>query len=285
MTGAATTTNTAQSSGAGAAAVFANVWQWCELIASPYGPPAHTTRLVLLVLSLHMSRQQNVAWPSQRHLAARSGLAPRTVKLALQMARESGWVRVAPTVSSDSGSGWRGNEYTATVPAEVAPHIPNFDVVVNRPVDPGAYGAPRKPESTEVVGHVVPLRGAYDGRVVGHGMPPESPIESPIESSERARKNGGASHAPRSGAQAKRPDDLKNRVSEQSKATESIRQSIGAAMARPIGGKPKLKPITDDELAKKVRALRSAGHDDALIRRQLSAQAAEPQLQRVLKRA
>jgi hypothetical protein len=264
--------------------IYANVWQWCELIASSYGPSAHTTRLVLLVLSLHMSRQQNVAWPSQKKIAQRTGLGLRTVKLAVSVANQTGWLHVAGTVDTESGMAWRGNEYTATVPAELAEHLPHFDVVVNRPVEEGgAYGAPPSHGPGGRVVHMVHGGGAYDGTRVVHGMPPESPIESPNESSERAPKKGGAPHAPPSRAQPKSPDDLKSRVSEKSKTTEALRQIASAAMARPIGaGKRKLKPITDSELGEKVRKLREAGCDDALIKRQLSAQASEPQLERVL---
>jgi hypothetical protein len=288
-------------------ALLATKWQWCELLASHHGPPAYSTRLVLLVLSLHMpgddivvvrgvttkTKRPAVAWPSQQTIADRSGLRLRTVKLAVAVARRAGWLSVAGVVQLNNGRGWRGNEYTATVPAHLAEHIPAFDLSFNRSANlnggawrngGGAYGAPAARSPADEVVHMTVSRGADNGNDVVHHMPPNL-TQRIYKSSERAPEIRGARDAP---ARAQKPDDLKNRGAREPEPSKATHASLGkiasAALARPVGGiESKRKPITDAELAGKVHKLRGAGLDDATIAKQLAAQAAEPQLTRVLK--
>lgn len=50
---------------------------WREIIASEHGPEKSATRLVLLVISLHMKRGTNRAFPGQTRIAQRCALSER----------------------------------------------------------------------------------------------------------------------------------------------------------------------------------------------------------------
>jgi len=93
-------------------------WQWRELIASEHGPANPSTRLVLLVLALHMNQDGANAFPSQQLIATRSGLSVRSVRTHLALAAAAQWVRIYQ--KRRSGQNWFIHEYVATIPDELA---------------------------------------------------------------------------------------------------------------------------------------------------------------------
>src|SRR5258708_7411291 len=74
---------------------------------------APTTRLLALVLSLHMNELGSSCYPGSELLARETGLSSSTVFVHLAKLRDAGWI----TVGQPRGSG-RGhvNLYSATVP-------------------------------------------------------------------------------------------------------------------------------------------------------------------------
>ena len=99
-----------------------DVYAWRQSIASERGPRNPQTRYVLLVLSLHMKSDGTGAWPSQRHLAARSGLNERVVRRHLALAERGGWL--ARLDAGRNGQGWRLTKYEAAAPDDVAAELP-----------------------------------------------------------------------------------------------------------------------------------------------------------------
>jgi Helix-turn-helix domain len=93
-------------------------WQWRELFASEHGPTDTSTRLVLFVLSLHMNKQGQNAFPAQKLIAARSGLSERSVRTHLAHAQRAGWLRVYQ--KPRKGKAWFVHEYVACIPDALA---------------------------------------------------------------------------------------------------------------------------------------------------------------------
>src|SRR5690242_2649034 len=73
-----------------AASRFLFRWRWA--LCSEWGPRNPTDRLVALCISLYMRSDGLGAWPSQTTLAARSGLALRTVRPALKRLVKAKWL-------------------------------------------------------------------------------------------------------------------------------------------------------------------------------------------------
>ncbi len=92
------------------------------MIASQNGPAVATTRHVLHALSLHMNQHGENAWPSQAHLAMRTGLSERAVRGHLDKAWRAGWLQVYE--KRPAGNGWRLHEYVATVPTRLEDEVP-----------------------------------------------------------------------------------------------------------------------------------------------------------------
>jgi hypothetical protein len=86
-------------------------WRW--IVASERGPASPTTRHVLLTLSLHMGVDGDRAFPSERCLAAETGLSERAVGIHLQQAIDAGWIVRAPR---RQGRGWARYVYQAVIP-------------------------------------------------------------------------------------------------------------------------------------------------------------------------
>lgn len=98
------------------------LYRWMDAWMGPNGP-APTTRHVLHVLASHMNQDGGNCWPGQRRLADETGLARKTVRNHLDLAREAGWL----TWEEEAGAGkaWRQRRYHATYPPEVGdPHSP-----------------------------------------------------------------------------------------------------------------------------------------------------------------
>lgn len=71
-----------------------------------------TTRLVALVLSLHMSERGDSCFPSQARLAHETGLQPRAVRKHLALLRSERWLNVRYEHRSKGTKAF----YSATVP-------------------------------------------------------------------------------------------------------------------------------------------------------------------------
>ena len=93
-----------------------DLYDWRNAVASRQGPANDTTRLVLLVLSLHMN-PQGVAWPSQDHLVQRTALGRRTVQRALERAESEGWI--VRGLRTQPGRKWRLTQYRGTLPGYI----------------------------------------------------------------------------------------------------------------------------------------------------------------------
>ncbi len=93
-------------------------WQWRELIASENGPSDPSTRLVLLVLSLHMNQVGENAFPAQELIAKRAGLSVRSVRTHLNLAADAEWLRIYQ--KAQKGKAWFVHEYMATIPDRLA---------------------------------------------------------------------------------------------------------------------------------------------------------------------
>ena len=86
---------------------------WERLVTSESGPANPTTRHVLLTLATHVNREGQ-AWPSQKILAAETGLTERSICVHLKLAVDEGWLNRA---THGNGKGWRNHIYTITLPS------------------------------------------------------------------------------------------------------------------------------------------------------------------------
>jgi hypothetical protein len=68
------------------------LFTWRSAVASPYGPPDPTTRLVLLTLGLRVNGFGELTVPTVAELAIESGLREEVVELHLRIAAEQGWL-------------------------------------------------------------------------------------------------------------------------------------------------------------------------------------------------
>src|SRR5690554_2116820 len=64
------------------------LFTWRSAVASPYGPPDPTTRLVLLTLGLRVNGYGELTVPTVAELAIESGLREEVVELHLRIAAE-----------------------------------------------------------------------------------------------------------------------------------------------------------------------------------------------------
>lgn len=92
-----------------------SLFTWRALITSIDGPRSATTRLVLLVLSLHMNKLGQSCFPSIELLACESGLSRQSVIKHLEIAVRGGWLGRRPF--RRPGKAWRSTEYFAIWPA------------------------------------------------------------------------------------------------------------------------------------------------------------------------
>lgn len=95
---------------------------WQHAIASQHGPAAATTRLILLVISLHMDPAGENAWPSQTTIAKRAAITVRSVSKHIQEAASDGWLGIS--WAGRNGQGWRLTRYHAVVPEAVYATLP-----------------------------------------------------------------------------------------------------------------------------------------------------------------
>jgi DNA-binding Lrp family transcriptional regulator len=98
-------------------------FRWSQAVCSEQGPAGSITRLVLLVISLHMDADGTRAWPSQQTIASRARISRRSVVTHLESAEREGWV--SRYVAGRNSQGWRLSGYKATVPDRVYPTLPD----------------------------------------------------------------------------------------------------------------------------------------------------------------
>ena len=93
--------------------------EWRRILGSPYCPLRPGVKWVLTVLSRYGDKDGENIYPSQRELAFRAGVTPKTVNKALQLAEKEGWI-VRTLKDRPHGRGYKSHSYTLTVPGFVA---------------------------------------------------------------------------------------------------------------------------------------------------------------------
>ena len=76
-------------------------------------------KVTLTVLSLFGDKDGENIYPSQRELAYRAGVSPKTVNHAMQTAEEKGWI-IRTLVDRPNGRGYRSHSYSLTIPGFLA---------------------------------------------------------------------------------------------------------------------------------------------------------------------
>jgi hypothetical protein len=87
---------------------------WRGAVVSADGPPNPTTRLVLLVLGLHMDNDGGSCFPSTARVAAMTALTERSVCTHIAEAELLGWIRRES--AGASGQRWKRMKYFAIAP-------------------------------------------------------------------------------------------------------------------------------------------------------------------------
>ena len=93
--------------------------EWRRIIGSPFCVLPIGTKWVLTVLSRYGDNDGLNIYPSQRELAYRAYVSPKTVNHALQLAEKEGWI-VRRLVERPNGRGYKNHVYELTVPGYVA---------------------------------------------------------------------------------------------------------------------------------------------------------------------
>jgi hypothetical protein len=105
---------------------FAPLFTWRSAICDSGLAP--TTRLVALVLSLHMNERGGSCWPSQVTLSAESGLSVRAIREHLNVLEDGGWLSVeldAKGFEKRGGGRKKTTHWVANVPVNPAPETGN----------------------------------------------------------------------------------------------------------------------------------------------------------------
>jgi len=93
--------------------------EWRRIIGSPFCPLPIGTKWVLTVLSRYGDKDGQNIFPSQRELAYRAGVSPKTVNKTLQLAEKEGWI-IRTQKDRPNGRGYKSHSYTLAVPGFVA---------------------------------------------------------------------------------------------------------------------------------------------------------------------
>ena len=96
--------------------------EWRRIIGSPYCPLRPGVKFILTGLSRYGDRWGQNIYPSQRELAFCTGVSPKTVNIALQLADREGWIIRKP-MGSQNGKGYKHHVYELTVPAYVCDKV------------------------------------------------------------------------------------------------------------------------------------------------------------------
>ena len=96
-----------------------DVIEWRRIVGSPYCPLRPGAKWVLTVLSRYGDKDGQNIFPSQRELAYRAGVSPKTVNKALQLAEAKGWI-IRTLVDRPNGRGYKSHSYSLAVPSFLA---------------------------------------------------------------------------------------------------------------------------------------------------------------------
>jgi hypothetical protein len=141
---------------------------WQKMINSENGPSSSTTRHVLLSLSIFMDESGGQCFPSNRTVAAATGLSRKCVRTHIEMAAGHGWLKVIP--KTGTGQGWKRNTYQAVLPEKVGKEIPHVkDQRGVRATPPqgerGEPGSRTWETSFPKVGNQVPLNNTINSHI------------------------------------------------------------------------------------------------------------------------
>src|SRR5581483_1537725 len=89
-------------------------WQWQQMLLTEYGPSIESHRIVALVISMHMSKDRQEAWPSQETIARRAQLSLRQTRRFIEALEREGWICRAH--KKRDGQRWRLTSYHPAVP-------------------------------------------------------------------------------------------------------------------------------------------------------------------------
>lgn len=93
--------------------------EWRRIVGSPYCLLGIGTKLVITVASYYGDKWGDNIFPSQREVAFRAGISPKSVNANMQTAEKEEWL-VRKTMGRQWGRGYKQHCYELTVPYEVA---------------------------------------------------------------------------------------------------------------------------------------------------------------------
>jgi hypothetical protein len=220
-------------------------WEWLDLIASEYGPPDRSTRLVLFVLSLHMTQKGQSCFPSQELIAKRSGLSVRAVRDHLNRAEQGSWIGIYS--KRRKGQAWFVHEYVASIPSHLAGLLKEkpwvADPLYRRPMESAsspdtrqdlppveqhaANGAGRPANNAER-----PANGAATPGNLRTDTRQDLPTNFPSNSSENSLRNTFKERAAHAGVIEISSEEKQRRAEEQAKRAAEEQAEQAAAKAK-----------------------------------------------------
>lgn len=138
------------------------LYRWMDAWMGPDGP-APTTRHVLHALASHMDRFGDDCWPGTRLLAEETGLARKTVRRHLDLAKDAGWISWVE--EAGEGQAWRRRLYSPTYPSNMGESEPPTSTV-------GEAGESGSSTSDRKVGDLRVQGGGTEGGKVGDSGSP-----------------------------------------------------------------------------------------------------------------
>lgn len=132
---------------------------WRDAVLSSQGPQEPSSRLVACALAKHADAGGGRVFPSERTLAAETGLSRKTVRHHLRLLEAAGWVAVR--AGAGGGQGWRRHSYVLQQPEGGVVTTPRQEVKVG----------PSLP-------HVTDEGGVISDQNVGSSLPLKASIES-----------------------------------------------------------------------------------------------------------
>lgn len=243
-------------------------WEWIDLIASEHGPPDPSTRLVLFVLSLHMTQKGERCFPSQELIAKRSGLSVRAVRDHLNRAEEGSWIGIYR--KRREGQAWFVNEYVASVPEQFGGLLKEkpwkIDTGYRRPAE-SASSPDTRQDLPRVEQH--PANGAErpaNGAATPGNLRTDTRQDLPTNSPSNSPRNTFKERAAHAGVIEISPEEKQRRAEEQAKraAEEQTQRAVAKAKreaealalrrAAVLKAIEKLPGYTDAQIAKVTRS-------------------------------
>jgi Helix-turn-helix domain len=224
-------------------------WSWCDLIASKYGPTDPSTRLVLLVISLHMNAQGESAWPSQEHVAERAALSVRSVREHLKRAERAGWISVMQR--RQVGRAWFVSEYRPAIPAALQHLIKGKSNGARHPAEIAASRADARQSTTRrpAIRALTPGNLRHDARQnlptnssgTIHSIVQERLCETQVTEEERQRRDAQSERL-----RAERETEEARKKAEASE----LYRAAGPERVRKVAALPDFQSLSDEEVGK-----------------------------------